>query len=135
MLKFFKQSIIIGTLLSIVGVFNPNPLSAQEVPTPKPQEKWTPDWVGKPIQCVPLDQIAIIAKRKGLQIIWSGAGIGDSNNLGQLPVNIFLSINPKTTEWVLTEIVVNRDRGCILGYGAGWVIDKETMKLLAEPKI
>lgn len=135
--NYMKWFYITGAIIAIwvlSGLFEK--VDAQENP-PTPKERpfeWTPKWQQKPISCAPLDQIAQIAKSKGLQIVWSGTGVGNSENLGIVRVDIFLSVNPETKEWALTEISPTPNVGCLIGYGAGFKIDSETMKLFAEPK-
>ena len=88
-----KWIYIIGAIVALwilSGLFVK--VDAQEVPQPKERPfEWTPRWVQKPVSCGPLDQIAQIAKSKGLQIVWRGTGVGNSENLGIVRVDIFLS--------------------------------------------
>ena len=124
--------VIIATII-LMGLFEK--VDAQEVPEPKERPfEWTPRWVEKPVSCGPLNQIAKIAKSKGLQIVWRGTGVGNSTNLGIVRVDIFLSINPETQEWSLTEIGPTPNEGCLLGYGAGQSIDLENLKLFNNPE-
>ena len=102
-------------------------VQAQEVP-----KNWTPSFKSKPIQCAPLQQIAELSDSKQLQIIWSGVGIGISENIGVQRVDLFLSVNPETSEWLLTEIGPQQDVGCMIGFGTGFGIDAETMKLFSK---
>lgn len=127
---------ILGFCLIVTGIAwfgYMNNLYAQEVPQPEERPyEWTPRWVEKPVSCGPLDQIAQVSKSKGLQIVWRGTGVGNSQNLGPVRVDIFLSINPETQEWALTEIGPTPNEGCLLGYGEGHQIDLDNLKLFQE---
>ena len=132
--NYMKWIYVIGAIVALwilSGLFVQ--VDAQEVPQPKERPfEWTPRWVQKPVSCGPLDQIAQIAKSKGLQIVWRGTGVGNSENLGIVRVDIFLSINPETQEWALTEIGPTPNEGCLLGYGEGHQIDLDNLKLFQE---
>lgn len=130
-----KWIYIIGAIVSIwilIGLFQK--VDAQELPQPKQRpNEWTPRWVSKPVQCGPIDQIIKITEQKGLQIVWSGKGVGNSVNLGIVDVDIFLGINPETNEWSILEIGSKTpEEGCLLGYGMGYNIDLNNLKLFQE---
>lgn len=120
----------IGAIIAVwilMGLFEK--VHAQELP-----KKWTPSLKSKPIHCAPLNQIADLSKIKNFVIIWSGVGIGISQNIGMQRVDLFLSVNPDTYEWMLTEVGPQQDEGCMIGFGTGFSIDAETMKLFSKQK-
>lgn len=93
-------------------------------------------WVAKPVQCGTIDEVTAIAESRGLQLTFAGDGVSNSVNFDDpLPVYVFLGINPETNEWALTEIDVNGDTGCVIGYGDSFKIDAETMKKLSKPNL
>ena len=127
MYRFLFVALII--LYTCIAIFAYTDLKADENDKPL----WTPNWVQKPIQCAPLDQIAKIAGQKGLQIVWSGTGIANSDNLGVVRTDLFLSINPETLEWSLLEVnSPEPNKGCLLGYGEGHRIDLDKLKLFGD---
>jgi len=94
-----------------------------------------PQWVAKPVQCGSIEEIAEIAKERGLRLTFAGDGLSNSVNYDEaLPVYVFLGINPDTNEWALTEIDTEQDRGCVIGYGDTFTIDVNTMQKLAGPR-
>jgi len=118
----------IGAVVAVwvlMGLFEK--VQAQELP-----KEWSPSFKSKPIQCAPIGQIAQIADSKQLRIIWSGVGIGISENIGVQRVDLFLAVNPETSEWLLTEIGPDKDQGCMIGFGTGFSIDAENMKLFSK---
>jgi hypothetical protein len=118
----------IGAVVAVIilmGLFEK--VQAQELP-----KEWTPSFKSKPIQCAPLKQIAKLSDSKQLRIVWSGVGIGVSENIGVQRVDLFLSVNPDTSEWLLTEIGPDKTQGCMIGFGTGFGIDADTMKLFSK---
>ena len=132
-MKYIYLILTIIIIYILSGLFTK--IDAQEIP-PVPKERpfeWTPRWVGKHVPCGPIDQIIKIAETKGLKIVWSGKGVGNSPNLGIVDVDIFLSINPETQEWSILEIGIKTpEEGCLLGYGIGHHIDLPNLKLFQE---
>ena len=116
-------------LYTCIAIFAYNDLKAEEHNKPL----WTPNWVQKPIQCAPLEQIAKIAGQKGLVIVWSCSGVANSDNLGVVRTDLFLSVNPETQEWSLLEVnSPEPEKGCLLGYGEGHKIDLNKLKLFGD---
>ena len=127
MYRFIFVAIII--VYTCIAIFAYNDLKAEEQKEPL----LTPNWVQKPIQCAPLKQIAKIAGTKGLKIVWSGIGVANSDNLGVVRTDLFLSINPETQEWSLLEVnSPEPEKGCLLGYGEGHKIDLDSLKLFGN---
>jgi len=125
-MKWIYGILFIIAVYILMGIFKP--LDAQEIPKERPFE-WTPTWTQRAISCGPLDQIAQIGISKGLKIVWRGTGIGNKPDVGIVRVDIFLSINPETKEWALTEIGPTPNVGCLIGYGVGQNIDVDNLKL------
>jgi len=91
-------------------------------------------WVAKPVQCGTVEEVTEITKMKGLKLTFGGDGVSNSVNFeNPLPVYVFLGINPDTLEWAITEIDVEGDTGCVIGYGDDFTIDADTMQKLAKP--
>lgn len=109
----------------LMGLFEK--VNAQELP-----KDWSPSFKSKPITCAPIKQIAELSDSKQLRIVWSGVGIGISENIGVQRVDLFLAVNPDTSEWLLTEIGPDKAQGCMIGFGTGFGIDAETMKLFSK---
>jgi len=94
-----------------------------------------PEWVGKPVQCGTINEVATITKSKGLSLTFAGNGFSNSVNFDKpIQVYVFLGINPETNEWAITEVDTQGDRGCVIGYGMDFTIDAGTMQKLAGPK-
>ena len=116
-------------LYTCIAIFAYNDLKAEEHNKPL----WTPNWVQKPIQCAPLEQIAKIAVQKVLVIVWSGSGVANSDNLGVVRTDLFLSVNPETQEWSLLEVnSPEPEKGCLLGYCEGHKNDQNKLKLFGD---
>ena len=124
-MKYIYGILIVAIVYILSGLFKP--LDAQELP-----KEWSPSFKSKPIQCAPIGQIAQIADSKQLTIIWSGVGIGISENIGVQRVDLFLAVNAISKEWMITEIGPDKDVGCMIGFGTGFVIDAENMKLFSK---
>ena len=126
------QKILFWLIIAVyvcIAIFAYNDLKAEEQKEPA----WNPKWVQKPIQCASLEEIAKIAGQKGLKIVWSGTGIANSDNLGVVRTDIFLSINPETQEWSILEINgPEPEKGCLIGYGEGHKIDLNNLKLFGD---
>lgn len=118
----------IGAVVAVIllmGLFEK--VHAQQLP-----KGWSPDYKSKPIICAPIGQIAEIADTKKLIVVWSGVGIGISENIGTQRVDVFLAVNAISNEWMLTEIGPDKDIGCMIGFGTGFSIDTENMKLFSK---
>jgi|AACY02.6.fsa_nt_gi hypothetical protein len=118
----------IGAVVAVIilmGLFEK--VHAQQLP-----KGWSPDYKSKPIICAPINQIIEIADTKKLIVIWSGVGIGISENIGTQRVDLFLAVNAISKEWMITEIGPDKDVGCMIGFGTGFGIDADNMKLFTE---